>query len=195
MDAIILGIAELLRPVIALLVKGIIHGIILSVMGPIWFVQFLYREIFHKGLGEQDRLRVTRFHENSSHQAPKWKECRECVEFMGLLKSVGDVRLRATNEAMDAQKSEMSCFHKQDSHEEPSWSDCRECIEYIEQSRSTLSIAFSRKVAEGTAEAVMTPFHKQSSHREVSWINCRTCIEYIEQIEVGPLDRIIPPRT
>lgn len=195
MEIIAHAIVELLRPVVALLVKGIFHGGILLVIGPIWFVQFLYRKIFHKGLGEQDRLRVTRFHENNSHQAPKWKECRECVEFMGLVKSVGDARLRATNEAMDAQKAEMSGFHKQDSHEEPSWSACRECLDYIEQSRSTLSRALSRKIAEGIAEAVMTPFHKQSSHREVSWIDCRTCIEYIEQIEVGPLDRIIPPRS
>ena len=41
LDSIYLGIAELLRPVIALLVKGIFHGFILLVMGPMWFVQFL----------------------------------------------------------------------------------------------------------------------------------------------------------
>ena len=189
MDSIYLLIAEILRPVIALLVKCIFHGIILVVMGPIWFVQFLFRTM-NKGLGKQDRLRVTRFHQNNSHQAPKWKECRECVDFIGLVKSARAIAGSVAGEARDA---EMCRFHSENSHQEPSWSGCRECLDYMEESRSTLRLALIQKTGEGIADAVMTPFHKQSSHREPSWTDCRTCIEYIKQIEVGPLDRIIPP--
>ena len=187
MEMIAHVIAELLRPVIALSVNGIVW--LLS--APIKFVGFLLHKV-NNGLSIKDALRVSRFHENNSHQERKWKTCPECVEFIGLVKSARAIADSVADDAMDV---EMSRLHKQNSHQVASWGGCRECRDYVEQSSAALRPALIQTTSEGIAEAVMSRFHMQSIHRELSWTDCRECVDYIEQMGVGPLDRIIPPRT
>ena len=195
MGSIEIAIAEILRPVVALLVKGMYHAVVLLVFGPLWLLQAMYRQLFYKGLGKQDRLRTARFHDTNSHQASKWTQCGQCASFISLAKSVGDARRTVTDETMKAQKSAMSRFHKQQRHQGPSWSDCGECVKYLEQSTSELRLAISRTIAEGIAEAVMPQYHTQSSHRQESWTDCRACVKLIEQMDVGPLDALVPSRS
>ena len=183
MEIIFSAIAELFRPLIALLVEGIFRG-----------VGFLLPRM-NEGLDKQDRLIVSRYHENNSHQEPKWEECCECVEFIGLVKSAEAIADSVADEAMyDA----WAQYHKRKSHPELTWSDCRDCrdsleerLGSLEQWKSSLPISFILT----TAEDVMSRFHMESSHQEQSWSDCLKCVEYNEWIEIEPSLRISPPRT
>ena len=164
MELISHGLAELLRPVIALLVKGLFAGVVLLLTAPVVILRFLHKKM-NEGLGGQDRLRVSRFLDNKGHREPRWKKCRECVEFVGLVKSARAISKSVAGEVMDV---EMFRRHRVNDHKEPAWADCRECLEYMEQSGATLRQALIQLTAEGIAEAVMCPFHTESSHQEPS---------------------------
>ena len=116
MEGIVVGIAELSRPVIALLVKGVFQGVVLLLSAPRVLAGSLFRKP-NKELGKQDALRVSRLHESNGHQEREWHKCPECVEFIGLVKSARAIADSVSSEATDA---EMSRFHKQSSHREPS---------------------------------------------------------------------------